>query len=90
MPEDSSIGIIKAKMKDHLVTSKQKENKRHFIVETYIGGSIEIASMMDFISDVVILLQLVNSTDTSWFSFTLFTMVCPYYTVYASLMTFKI
>ena len=51
---------------------------------------IEISSMMDFISDVWILILLYDSTDTAWFSFTLFTMICPYYTVYASIMTFKI
>ena len=45
---------------------------------------------MDFFSDIFVLYQLSQSTDTAWFSFTLFTMVCPYYTVYSSLMTFKI
>ena len=56
----------------------------------YLNGFIEISSVMDFLSDIYVLNELRNSTDTAWFSFSLFTMLCPYYTVYSSLMTFKI
>jgi hypothetical protein len=63
---------------------------RHFILETLLKAAIEISSALDFVSDTMILLSLSKSADTMWFSFTLWTMLCPYYTVYTSLMTFLI
>lgn len=71
---------------------KKKEGaaERHFILETILTVLIELSSLADFASDVVILVALANSPDTAWFSFALFTMICPYYTVYTSLMTFQI
>lgn len=68
----------------------EQKRERHFILETVLNACIEISSMADFISDLVILKALCNSPDTAWFSFSLFTMLCPYYTVYTSLMTFHI
>lgn len=59
-------------------------------METLLTGSIELSSVLDYFSDWYILIQLSKSTDTSWFSFMLLTMILPYYTVYSSLMTFKI
>lgn len=49
---------------------------------------IEVSSFLDFISDLVILRQLAHSTDTAWLTFSLFTMLCPYYTVYTSLINY--
>lgn len=63
---------------------------RYVKLETYLNGFIEISSALDFFSDMWVLYQLSKSTDTAWFTITLFTMICPYYTVYSSLMTFKI
>lgn len=46
--------------------------------------------MIDFISDCVILYYLALSPHSAWFSFSLFTMICPYYEVYTSLMNLQI
>ena len=63
---------------------------RHFVIETYLHGLIEISSFCDFFSDIYILKQLSESVDTSWFTFMLFTMLCPYYTVYTSLISYRL
>ena len=51
-----------------------------------ISFCIEISSCFDFFSDLLIILALANSTDTAWFSFSLFTVLAPYYTIYSSLI----
>lgn len=71
------------------VTIKSEETEeRYFVLEFVLSLFIESSSLADFFSDYVILQALAMSVDTMWFSFTLFTMLCPYYTVYTSLMTF--
>jgi hypothetical protein len=67
-----------------------KEDEKHFVLETILNGLIEISSTADFISDCAVVAQLAQGTDTAWFSFSLFTMLAPYLTLYSSLMTFKI
>ena len=57
-------------------------------LELLLTSAIEVSSFFDFISDGVILKALCMSPDTAWFSFALFTMLCPYYTVYTSLTNF--
>ena len=47
---------------------------------------IELSSCFDFFSDLMIIIALGNSTDTAWFSFSLFTVLAPYYTIYSSLI----
>ena len=47
---------------------------------------IEVSSCFDFFSDLVIIIALGNSSDTAWFSFSLFTVLAPYYTIYSSLI----
>lgn len=51
---------------------------------------IEESSFFDFFSDLIIIRALGNSTDTAWFSFSLFTVLAPYYTVYTSLINNQI
>ena len=51
---------------------------------------IEESSFFDFISDFMIIIALGRSTDTAWFSFSLFTVLAPYYTVYTSLINNQI
>ena len=77
-------------MTHSLLWEKRLVNKRYYFVEILVNGLLEISSILDFFFDVLILIQLGKSTDTAWFTFTLFTMVCPYYTVYTSLMTYQI
>ena len=59
-------------------------------MEIILQGLIELSSVFDYFSDLYILYWLSQSVDTSWFTFMLLTMMLPYYTVYSSLMTFKI
>lgn len=69
----------------------RKQNKPNTcLLEILLSTLIEVSSFFDFISDFVILKALAGSTDTAWFSFALFTMICPYYTVYTSLTNFQI
>ena len=79
--------ILKNDISFHLKENKIEKRDRHFIIETYLSGFIEVSSFLDFFSDLYILVKLGQSTDTAWFSFMLFTMLCPYYTVYTSLIT---
>ena len=51
---------------------------------------IEESSFFDFFSDLIIIRGLGQSTDTAWFSFSLFTVLAPYYTVYTSLINIQI
>lgn len=60
------------------------------IVEPIVNYLIEISSAIDFISDCVILYYLSITPHSAWFSFSLFTMICPYYAVYTSLMNLQI
>lgn len=51
---------------------------------------IDISSMLDLISDIMVLVVFYYSNDTAWLFIMLFTMLCPYYAVYTSLMNFLI
>ena len=51
---------------------------------------IEESSFFDFFSDFLIIVALANSEHTAWFSFSLFTVLAPYYTVYTSLINNQI
>ncbi len=70
--------------------SNEKTYQKHFVVETCLNGLIELFSILDFFSDLYIMKKLSESTDTAWFSFSLLTIICPYYSVYSSFMTFKL
>lgn len=58
-------------------------------METFLNGLIEFSSIVDYVTDVIILYYLARSKHTMWFTFSLFTMLSPYYTVYASALTFQ-
>jgi hypothetical protein len=66
---------------------KEKENKGW---ESMLSMLIEIASLCDLVSDCVILTALYHSTHTMWLTITVFTISCPYFTCYTSLMTWHI
>lgn len=51
---------------------------------------IDISSIADLISDLIILYALYINMHTSWFSITIMTILAPYYAVYTSLMNFQI
>lgn len=51
---------------------------------------IDVSAIFDLISDIVILYELVEFNHTSWLTFSIFTMLCPYFAVYTSLMNFQI
>ena len=70
--------------------STNDEYERYFIIEMFLQGLIEFSFVCDYSSDMFILYSLSQSTDTAWLTFMLLTMLLPYYTVYSSLMTFKI
>lgn len=73
-------------MTTDVIETKKYVNK--CFLEILLTTFIEVSSFFDFFSDMVILVALGNSTDTSWFAFALFTMICPYYTIYTSLTNF--
>ena len=51
---------------------------------------IEVSSIFDFSSDVVVIYALAKSEHTGWFAFSLLTVIAPYLTVYASLINCQI
>ena len=55
-----------------------------------LAFAIEIASFLDLISDGLILYALYCSIHTMWLTITVFTISCPYFTCYTSLMNFHI
>jgi len=59
-------------------------------MENLLSTFIEISSLLDFISDVNILYHLYISSHTAWLTVTLFTILCPYFTTYTSIINFKI
>lgn len=76
---------------NRIIQDEQKTvYKRHYILETAFSGMIEVSSFFDFGSDAVILYHLARGRDSAWFTFAIFTILCPYYTVYTSLMTFQL
>ena len=60
------------------------------LIPVILACCIEISSFLDFVSDLMIVITLGSSNDTSWFAFTLFTIICPYYSVYTSLINKQI
>jgi len=72
------------------VRKKTDEIKKYKLLDLILQTSLEISSLGDFISDSVILYALYKSGHTFWFSLTFFTMVCPYYTSYTTIMSFQI
>ena len=71
-----------------IINQNKKVNK--CLLRVLLALFIEVSSFLDLISDFVILRDLASSTDTAWFTFSLFTMLCPYYTVYTSLINYQI
>lgn len=65
-----------------------KTKKDHIVVETFLTFFIELISFSDFLTDGLILFELGESKSTLMFSISLFTMLCPYYTAYTTLMNF--
>jgi hypothetical protein len=57
-----------------------------YFVGLFFATIIEVTSALDFYSDIVVVGELGNSTDTAWFTFSLFTILAPYYTIYSSLI----
>ena len=45
---------------------------------------------MDIYSDTIIVGELAQTTDTAWLTFSLFTIIAPYYTIYTSLINYQI
>lgn len=68
----------------------KKQNANSCFIELMFNTLIEVSSFLDFISDFYILKSLASSTDIAWFTFALFTMICPYYTIYTSLINHQI
>ena len=60
------------------------------MLESCLNMAIDISSILDLVSDLIILIAFVYSGDTAWLFVSLFTMLCPYYAVYTSLMNFQI
>ena len=51
---------------------------------------IEVSSIFDFSSDLIVINALAMSEHTGWFAFSLLTVIAPYLTVYASLINCQI
>ena len=51
---------------------------------------IEVSSIFDFSSDVVVIFALAYSEHTGWFAFSLLTVISPYLTVYTSIINCQI
>ena len=64
--------------------------KKNRSLESILHMFIEMASLLDLVSDIMILYCLYLSSHTMWLTVTLFTISCPYYTCYTSLMNFHI
>lgn len=64
--------------------------QRFFLLESGLNMAIDISSILDLLSDLIIMVSFVYSGDTAWLFVSLFTMLCPYYAVYTSLMNFQI
>jgi len=61
----------------------------HFIC-ILLANIIEWSAALDFYSDIVVVSELAQSTDTAWLTFSLFTIIAPYYTIYTSLINYQI
>ena len=59
-------------------------------VKVLLCSFIEVSSFFDFVSDMFIVWALSNSTHTSWFTISIFTVLAPYYTIYTSLINHNI
>lgn len=70
--------------------SQQSIQRSHYMLESCLNMAIDISSILDLVSDLIILIAFVYSGDTAWLFVSLFTMLCPYYAVYTSLMNFQI
>lgn len=60
------------------------------MLESCLNMLIDVAAVLDLISDVVILRQLIKYEHSQWLFLSIFTMLCPYFAVYTSLMNFQI
>ena len=70
-----------------------KEIRRHanmVLLSVIFSLLIELSSFGDFFSDLLIIYSLSQTTHTAWLTFSLFTMLAPYYTVYTSLLNYQI
>lgn len=64
--------------------------REHYMLESCLNMLIDVSSIFDLISDIIILRQLILNNHTSWLTLSIFTMLCPYFAVYTSLMNFLI
>ena len=68
----------------------KKASKQYYVFETFIQLIIEAISFADVISDMLVLIQLGRASKTIYFAISIFTMLCPYYASYSTVLKFKI
>jgi hypothetical protein len=67
----------------------KKEIKLNEYVEFFFNLTLELIALFDFGGDLILLRSLYLSTHTSWFSFSLLTMLAPFFICYVPLLTFQ-
>lgn len=58
------------------------------MLEPILIALIEIFSAIDLYYDLIVIIQLADSEHTSWLTLMIFTMLCPYLTVYTSFINY--
>lgn len=56
------------------------------IMKVFLSLMIEVSSFLDLCTDLFIVWALAKSTDSVWFTISIFTILAPYYTIYGSLI----
>ena len=60
------------------------------LIRIMLSFFLETSSFIDFFSDLLIVVDLARTRHTAWFSFSLLTILAPYFTTYACLINYQI
>jgi hypothetical protein len=65
-----------------------KDSKYNEYIEFMFNLLLELIALLDMSGDILLLIALFNSEHTGWFTFSLLSMLSPFFVCYVPLLTF--
>lgn len=88
---ESGTDAVKEKINISKIDNPEKKQEVNLIfIKVLLSTFIELSSFLDFYSDLLVIWALSQSTDTAWFTISIFTVLAPFYTIYTSLINYNI
>ena len=74
--------ILRNEGQERLESHKIRKHPNMRVLPIFLALVIQLASFFDMGTDIVITLELANSTSIAWPTFSICTIIAPYYMIY--------